>query len=71
MISLSLTGDYFGSAPTAELEAALIGTPLREDALRAALTRLPYPVGAYIFGAEAEDLVALLLGRTDTEPSTT
>lgn len=59
--SLRLFGDYFGRLAVSELETALSGTPLREDALTAVLTSLPAPVEEYIRGAAAEDIVRLIL----------
>jgi hypothetical protein len=44
-----------------ELENALVGIPLRADALAAALTALSAPVADYIHGAAAEDIVRLIL----------
>lgn len=57
-----LYGDYFGTAPIAELEAALIGVPLRRETILAALTGASRPLTDYIAGALPEELAALLLG---------
>ena len=59
--SIRLHGDYFGQRSVAELENALIGIPLREDALTAALDAHPTPVREYIHGASAEDIVRLIV----------
>ena len=59
--SIRLFGDYFGQRPVSELENALVGIPLRADALAAALTALSAPVADYIHGAAAEDIVRLIL----------
>lgn len=59
--SLRLFGDYFGQRPVSELEKALIGSPLRADALTAALATLPAPVEEYVHGASAEDISRLIL----------
>ena len=59
--SIRLYGDYFGQRPVAELESALIGTPLRREAVADALAGLPAPVDAYIRGAQAEDIVSLIV----------
>jgi len=61
---IRLWGDYFGTAPAAILEDALVGIPLRRGALHDALLRAPCPVSACIAGAEAEDIVSLILGGT-------
>lgn len=59
--SIRLFGDYFGQRPVAELESALIGTPLRRDAVADVLAALPAPVDAYIRGAAADDIVSLIV----------
>ena len=59
--SIRLYGDYFGQRPVAELESALIGTPLCREAVADALAGLPAPVDAYIRGAQAEDIVSLIV----------
>lgn len=59
--SLRLFGDYFGQRPVSELENALIGIPLRADALLSALDTHPTPVGEYVHGASAEDIVRLIV----------
>ena len=59
--SIRLHGDYFGQRSVAELENTLIGIPLREDALTAALDAHPTPVREYIHGASAEDIVRLIV----------
>jgi len=60
--AIRLWGDYFGSAPVSALEDALRGTELRRDALRASLEKAAHPVSACIAGADAEDIVSLILG---------
>lgn len=60
---IRLWGDFFGTAPADLLEDALVGAPLRRDALLAALYRAPCPVSDCIDGAEAEDIVSLILGE--------
>ena len=59
--SLRLHGDYFGQRSVTDLENALTGISLREDALAAAIAAHPTPVGEYIHGASAEDIVRLIL----------
>lgn len=60
---IRLYGDYFGVAPIAQLETALIGAPLRRDALTDVLTAAPRPLTDYIAGGRAEEIVSLLLGE--------
>ncbi len=65
--SIRLYGDYFGVAPVSEVETALVGAPLRREALAERLSALPRPFGDYMAGAEAGDILSLLLGEdTDT-----
>ena len=45
----------------AEMESALIGAPLRREDVADALAGLPAPVDAYIRGAQAEDIVSLIV----------
>lgn len=59
--SIRLFGDYFGERPVAEMESALIGAPLRREDVADALAGLPAPVDAYIRGAQAEDIVSLIV----------
>lgn len=66
---IRLYGDYFGVAPIDQLEAALVGVPLRRDALCAALTGAPRPLTDYVAGAVPEELTALLLGETEETES--
>ncbi len=66
---IRLYGDYFGTAPIAELETALADIPLRREALLAALTGAPRPLTEYIAGASPEELTALLLGDTEETES--
>lgn len=56
---LTFCGDYFGADDADALTALLIGTPLEESALRAALGGLD--VSRYFTGLGAEDLISLLL----------
>lgn len=65
--AIRLYGDYFGVAPVAELEDALVGASLRRDALTAAIASAPRPLTEYIAGAVPEELTALLLGEEETE----
>lgn len=60
---IRLYGDYFGTAPIGELEQALVGVPLRREAILAALQSAPQPVNAYIAGATADEVAGLLLGE--------
>ena len=52
-------GDYFTRGDPAELAAALVGTPHREDALRERLNTLA--VERYFVNVTAEDLTTVLL----------
>ena len=55
----SFSGDFFGSAPVAELAALLAGCPHRVDAIRAALSGAD--IGRYVAGLELEPLLELLV----------
>ncbi len=48
-------GDYFGTKPVSELEAAMIGCRLQPEAIAARLS----DVGAYLFGASPSEIAAL------------
>lgn len=54
-------GDFFGSRPIEELEAALVGCPLREEDLTLRLEAVP--LAEYMAGLTAADLVALILDQ--------
>lgn len=56
--SAALYGDYFGRLDSAGLAGALVGLPHRREALLPALRSLP--LGDYIAGITAEELLALL-----------
>ncbi len=64
---LRLYGDYFGVAPITELESALVGTPLRRDALTAAIAAAPRPLADYIAGGCPAEIVSLILGEEETD----
>ena len=59
--SLRFHGDYFSTLPTEELAAKLVGKPLTEEALSAALNGVT--VSDYITGLSETDLLGLLLNR--------
>lgn len=61
--SLRLWGDYFGTAPVSVLEEALVGCPVRRDALLERLEASLCPVSDCIAGASADELVSLILGE--------
>ncbi len=60
---IRLYGDYFGTAPIAELEACLTGVPLVREKLLAAIADAPRALGEYIAGGCAQDIAALILGE--------
>ena len=57
--SCKIYGDYFGSRNSAEVEQALLGCPLEEKAVNAALA--PMPVGEYFHNLTREQLAGLLV----------
>lgn len=61
--SLRLWGDYFGTAPVSVLEEALVGCPVRRDALLERVEASLCPVSDCIAGASADELVSLILGE--------
>lgn len=58
-------GDFFSSRNVADIENILTGTKFTADDIRAALTRLPYPLEEYFTGAPGEEVAAFLSGETD------
>ena len=56
--ALQFVGDFFSSVEPEELAATLLGCPLEQDALRAALSGTD--VSRYLLGLDAERLIALL-----------
>jgi len=62
---IRIFGDFFGTEDVSRLEAALIGVPLRREALLSALSAPSCPLSACIAGAGPEDVAALLLGETE------
>lgn len=60
---IRLYGDYFGTAPIAEVESCLAGVPLVREKLLAAIGNAPRPVGEYIAGGAPEDIASLILGE--------
>lgn len=62
---IRLFGDYFGTEPVSLLEKALVGAPLRREALVSAMGNAP--VGDCIAGADAGMLASLLLGELEPE----
>ena len=60
---LRLFGDYFGTAPIAEFEGALADVPLKRSEIEKRIAEAKRPIGEYIKGATAEDIVSLILGE--------
>ncbi len=56
---LRFTGDFFGTESVSAVEDAVLGCPYREDDLCGRLSLVP--VGKIFFGAEAEDIIKLIL----------
>lgn len=56
--SVDFSGDFFGNGDIEELGAALVGTPMREEALEAALASVE--VDYYIKGMDAATLAAFI-----------
>ena len=54
--AVGITGDFFGSRPVAELEAQLVGTEFRRDAVAA---RVSDDVGAFVVGLSREEFLSL------------
>ncbi len=59
--NITFYGDFFGIRDVQELATELIGLELEENAIKAKIASLKYPVSDYFAGVTAEDFAALLL----------
>lgn len=60
---IRLYGDYFGTAPIAEMEACLRETPLVRERLLERIAAAPRAVNDYIAGGTPAEIAALILGE--------